>query len=228
MLRSQLMPDTFPYRTVHATFEGSCFGGSEIWNTGFYLGTEGADCTDPTQAAVDALAGYWSTFFTHANTKVNSNWRTDRVKMVTIDEHGDTQPATAKYYDYTTPPAGAATSAAFPPQITLVGTLRSTIVHGKASHGRMYLPGICAPIDSGQGTIFPSNRDLIGVKFKEFFTAVRGDAAMPGYPILIAKGYGLGPAAIGKYIYSVKVGSAYDTQRRRRNHLPETWYSGTI
>jgi hypothetical protein len=221
------MGSTFPFKTVRVTIEGSCFGGSEVWTTGFYLGTEGADAADPTQTNVDNIATAWQTFFTHANSKFNSQYKTHRVKAVNYAASGAPDLASLKIKDYAPDIAGASTGVNLPPQCSLVGTLRSTIVHGKASHGRMYLPGINASV-AADGRISASDRDAIGLKFKEFITNVRGYAGMPGYPILIAKGQPIIIAAQAKYVYSVRMGNVYDTQRRRRNGLTETYYDALI
>jgi hypothetical protein len=221
------MPDTFPYKTVRVTIEGSCFGGSEVWTSGFYLGTEDADAGTIDQADVDNIATAWSTFFTHANTKISNLYKTHRIKAVMHNVTGGSDLSTLKIKDYTPDISGASAAAVMPAQVSLVGTMRSSIVHGKASHGRMYIPGICGAVGT-DGRLSATDRDAIGLKFKEFITNVRGYAGMPGYPILIAKGYGLGPPALSKYIYSVRVGNVYDTQRRRRNGLSETYYDAAI
>jgi hypothetical protein len=227
MLWSTALASTFPFKTCRVTIEGSCFGGSEVWTTGFYLGTEGADASDPTQTNVDNIATAWSTFFTHANTKVNNGYKTHRIKAVTYGASGTPDLSTLKIHDYTPDIAGASNATPFPAQTSLVGTLRSSIVHGKASHGRMYLPGIVAVVQA-DGRIQATDRDAIGLKFKEFITNVRGYAGMPGFPILIAKGQPIIIAAQSKYVYSVRVGNVYDTQRRRRNGLAETYYDAAI
>jgi hypothetical protein len=218
---------TFPFKTCKVTIEGSCFGGSEVWTTGFYLGTEGADASDPTQTNVDNIATAWSTFFTAASTKINASYKTHRIKAVTYGASGTPDLSTLKIHDYTPDIAGVGGTAAQSAQTSLVGTMRSSIVHGKASHGRMYLPGVCALVQT-DGRILASDRDAIGANFKTFFTSVRGYAGMPGFPILIAKGQPIIIAAQSKYVYSVRMGNVYDTQRRRRNGLSETYYDAAI
>jgi hypothetical protein len=218
---------TFPFKTNKVTIEGSCFNGAEVWTTGFYLGTEGADAGAPTQTNVDNIATAWQTFFTHANCKFSTLYKTHRIKMVTMNASGSTDLTTVKTHDYSPDIAGTYSVVTHVPQSALVGSLKSSIVHGKASHGRMYLPGVALPLGS-DGRISATDRDAIGVKFKDFITSVRGYAGMPGFPILIAKGGTLGPAAIGKYVYSIRMGNVYDTQRRRRNGLSETFYDAAI
>jgi hypothetical protein len=209
------------------TIEGSCFNGAEVWTTGFFLGTEGADAAAPTTTNADNVATAWQTFFTGATSKFSNLYKTHRVKIVTYNADGTPDLSTLKIHDYSPDIGGAYATNVNPAQCSIVGTLRSSIVHGKASHGRMYLPGVGMQVSS-DGRILASDRDALGLTFKTFMTNVRGYAGMCGYPILIAKGDPILPAAIGKYVYSVRLGNVYDTQRRRRNGLSETYYDAAI
>jgi len=218
---------TFPFKTNRVTIEGSCFNGAEVWTTGFFLGTEGADAAAPTTTNADNIATAWQTFFTGVNTKISNVYKTHRIKIATINVNGSTDLSSVKTHDYSPDITGNNSGAYQAAQVSLVGTLKSSIVHGKASHGRMYLPGVAAVI-ANDGRLTASDRDGIGLAFKTFITSVRGYSGMCGFPILIAKGGVLTPPAQSKYVYSVRMGNVFDTQRRRRNGLSETYYDAAI
>lgn len=218
---------TYPFNVVKVTMSGTCFAGAEVWSTGFYLGKEDASVPDVTQANVDSIAAKWETFFTHADTGIQIGYKTERVTMMPYFASGAPYTDNVKYHDFAPAINGANFNPLHPAQCALVGTLRSVRAHGKASHGRMYIPGVAWPVQT-DGRIAGTDRDKVGLRFKEFFTAVRGDLDQPGYPILEAKGGAILPLAESAYIYSVKVGNVIDTQRRRRNGLAETYYAANI
>ena len=218
---------TFPYNVVRVTMTGTCFNGAEEWSTGFYLGKEDASVPDVTQANCDSIATKWQTFFTHADAGISTSYKTERVTMLPYFASGAPYSDNVKYHDFSPNINGASFNPLFPGQTSMVATLRSTRAHGKASHGRMFLPGVSWPVQS-DGHTSGTDRDKVGLRFKEFITAVRGDAAQPGYPILEAKGGTILPLAESAYIFSVKVGNVYDTQRRRRNGLSESYYAANI
>lgn len=218
---------TFPYNVVRVTMTGTCFNGAEEWSTGFYLGKEDASVPDVTQANVDSIAAKWQTFFTHVDTGISTSYKTERVTMLPYFASGAPYSDNVKYHDFAPAITGGSFGNLHPAQCALVATLRSVRAHGKASHGRMFIPGICWPVQS-DGHIQNGDRDKTGAKFKDFITAVRGDLDQPGYPILEAKGGTILPLAESAYIFSVKVGNVYDTQRRRRNGLAESYYAANI
>lgn len=221
------MPGTFQFDTVKVSISGTAFSGAEIWQTGFYLGHEDSHCSDPTDAMAQEIAGYWQTLFTAAASKISNQYKTERVKLSYMLDEGTTDDNRIRYYDYPAAISGSSGSQAYPPQCALVGSLRSSRAHGKASHGRMYLPGFAGGVQS-DGRITGSDRDAIGLAFKTFFTSVRNMASSPGWPILVARGGIPLPLAESKYVLSVAVGNVIDTQRRRRNGLTEVYYTGTI
>src|SRR6266545_4961147 len=70
------------YSAVRWTISGDCFGGTEIWSTGFWTGNDASDLpgTSVPQATVDAVAARWQTFFTSANGNMYSGFKTNMVK----------------------------------------------------------------------------------------------------------------------------------------------------
>jgi hypothetical protein len=75
------------------------------------------------------------------------------------------------------------------------------------------------------GKIDATSVGAIATNLKTFFDSMVGDADIPDQLILAAKGTGALPAltAQNDYVETIKVGDVYDTQRRRRNQLVETY-----
>jgi hypothetical protein len=200
------------------------FNSAEVWSTGFWLGEENADCAAPTQAAVDAILASWTTFFENITSRVHATYLTTQAKIATINTNGTTDQASVVYAYPGATVDGGWSQAVYPPQCSLVATLMSDRPRGLASKGRMYLPGIAAGL-TASGVIADSDRDAIALNLRTFFNAVRASADVADTPILAAKGTGAFPelTAQNDYVERIKVGSVIDTQRRRRNGLPETY-----
>lgn len=214
----------FAHKVVRVTISGTCFSDSEIWSTGFYLGREDADAVAPTTANAVTIAAAWQTLFTAAETKINSNYLTSAVKLALLNVDGKTDLENVVTYDYSTRPQGPNGGTTYPAQIALVASLMSEKKRGIASHGRMYLPGVAAPID-GTGKMTGSFYPAIATKVGAFFQTLVTDATLPGYPVLASKGKAGLFAGAGETqgITGIKVGNVYDTQRRRRNALVESY-----
>lgn len=215
---------------VRVTISGTSWGGAEIWSTGFFMGTVGADAPDPTQAWADAVRAGWETFFTAAVPGAFSNaYTTTAVKLSKLDAlTGDVQLDKTVYANIQTPITGA-TGVYNPPQVALVATLLSDTPRGLAAKGRMYLPAPAANVDN-TGKISTVVRDAIRTNLATFFTNLNGNANVPADVILAS--FGRTPPAVGggvsRLVTSVRVGNVLDTQRRRRNQLVESYASGVV
>lgn len=228
------MAGQMAYSAVRWTIGGTAFGGSEIWTTGFWTGNDASDLAGDSvdQGVVDAVAAAWTTFFQHSDTVIHNAWKTEYVKAAywhTEALGGATVTfGTPTYHTYTTQPTGSATGEAFPPQCSLVGSFKSGYRNGTAANGRMYLPGIKNGISTTTGQMTTTDANRICTKFKEFINSVNtvtvpGDA---GKLILVGRAnFGaIAPhEAKNAYVTQVRVGTVYDTQRRRRNGLHETY-----
>lgn len=216
--------------THRVTLMGTCLGGTEIWNTGFWLGESSTAAGPPVQAEADAIKTLWQTFFTHGDSKINSSYKCDGVKVAWVMEDGTSDPDDTKYAYYASPISGTSTdSGIMPPQVSLAATLTSAKVRGFGSKGRMYLPGINAPLLS-TGHINSSTVAAIAVKLKAFFDGVNaaGDVLLP---VTLNATASTNPTSTHDAemwpVTGLKIGNVYDTQRRRRNQLVET-YSGVV
>lgn len=221
---------TYAHMTHRVTMIGDCFGGQEEWNTGFYLGDPAADlAVDPSLAEATAIATAWQTFFTAANAGISNDYRTIGVKVARVNTAGAVDSALTQFYNYPTAITGNNSGANFPPQISLVATLATIKARGHGSKGRMYLPGVMHSVDAS-GRIETANAVFVINLLKTFLDAVNAHADVPGKVVLNSaevSGVPFRAATIGN-ILSLKVGNVYDTQRRRRNQLQESYSTATL
>jgi hypothetical protein len=220
----------YAHRVQRVTLSGTMFSGAEEWSTGFFLGFEGADAPDATdQTATDILTA-WRTFFENGTSYISSFYLTTQCKVAAIDTNGFTEPDHVHYAYPATELNGAVAATVLPPQCSLVVSLLSDRPRGKASKGRMYLPGIAFQPTGATGKIGAAQVGTIADNLKTFFDALTGDADIPGQLILAAKGTGPLPAltAQNDFVETIRVGDVIDTQRRRRNGLVETYTSRVL
>lgn len=231
-------PADYPYRVNKVTISGTCFGGSEEWSTGFYLGDVAANAADPGSGTAAAIAPLWTTFFQHALSRIAVTYKTNQIKVSQLETDGDVDLNMINIYDYSPAIAGVQSGAVFPAQITIAATLTSDLQRGLASKGRMYLPGVQAVVSDTTGQISTSDTANLVTRLKTFFDAVNASSSIDGYVILASKGhkiyeappgtgwhYGLGKNA---RVTGLRVGTVFDTQRRRRNGLAETYSTGVL
>lgn len=228
-----------PYaHSVHrVTISGTAFDGAEIWSTGFFLGNVSSGVSNPTQQLADAIRTAWTSFFQDPQVQFGTNWKTDQVKVAQVMEDGKTSLSNVVYAPYGTAIAGTYGSNVFPPQLSLVATLENAGARGLAAKGRMYLPGIAHAIGTN-GKIGDTQVLNVANKFKTFLDAVNVAASGDSGVVLASQGrrtrnadgsYSPVPGtAVNARVNRVRVGSVYDTQRRRRNALVETYQTATL
>jgi hypothetical protein len=212
-----------PFQVARVTLSGDMFGGSEIWTTGFYMGWENQDATAITPTGVADISNAWGTFFGAATTTVSSAFRYTMCKVAMIAQDGKTIADSAQYFSPAAPVVGGGTSNAFPPQVSLVATLANSLPRGLATKGRMYLPGINRQLQP-DGKLDSTSCTQIATNLKTFFDTIHLDADLPGNPVLASVGRGpLHTDGAIRNISQIRIGSVYDTQRRRRNALTESY-----
>lgn len=219
----------FAHRVTRATIQGTFGGGVEEWSTGFYIGYEGGDADMPTQQLADDVAAAWRNFMIAPGAQISGMWEATAVKLSSVGTDGKSNAADTVYANFSAVTKGTA-SQHFPPQVSLVCTMHSTIARGVGSKGRMYLPGVAASID-GTGKIPAGFFTGFNPPLKAFFNAVNASTATDNVVVLASHGslnadgtpkVG-GSAPIIKAVTGIKLGNVYDTQRRRRNGLQEQY-----
>lgn len=222
----------YSHNVNRVTISGTCFTGAEIWSTGFWLGSESADAGDPAGSA-DDIAGYWNTFFAGAANSISSQYITNQVK---VSQHkasdGKVDLTKVDIYDLSPTQAGGGSNSALPPQITLAATLTSELQRGTASKGRMYLPGVNVAVTNTSGKIISTYLNTLTTALKTMFDAINADTDIPDRVVLVSRGNKVTDAGTGEVHYvlpkntnvtGLRAGDVYDTQRRRRNDLIETY-----
>lgn len=221
------------YQNAHVkvTIMGTSCEGAEEWSTGFRMGQEGDGGGNFAIGAgfVDALLPLWSTFFTSATSYIHNSWKTTAIKASIILPDGKTDLANIVTVPYATPIAGGGSGSPYPPQISLVATLMAASPVGLGAKGRMYLPGVNAAVQSS-GKLLSANVTNIANGLRTFLDAAENAANSPGYVINASKGRPGVPftAPINRRVTAVRVGDVFDTQRRRRNGLTETYTSAAM
>lgn len=222
------------HRFTRVTISGTSFGGAEEWSTGFNVGEVDGDATMPSQAQADAYLEAWGVFFKHLDSGISNTYSTTLCKVSSIGMDGKSNAADTVF----AVPAAAMNGAwggKFPPQISLVATLAGNSPRGVASKGRMYLPGVSIDVD-GSGHIPNAQRNPIHANFLTFLKSVNAFAGTPNFVMLASPGslnkdgsprIG-GSAPKNSIVSSMRLGNVYDTQRRRRNGLAESYLSAAV
>lgn len=214
----------FADKVVHVTLSGNMLQGQEEWQTGFWMGLSEGEAAVPTQGFVDGVRDAWLPFWTDFNNEISSAYTFTSVKAARVNI-GGLYDGSGVVESYTaTATNGGGSSSPLPPQCALVATLIGGSGKGLAGKGRMYLPGVKAPID-GAGKLSGSYTQRIATELAEFFDTVNSLIGSPGVVINASKGHSklAGIGARNVPVNGVRVGNVYDTQRRRRNGLAETY-----
>lgn len=218
----------FAHKVNRVTMSGTMYGGNEIWTTGFWAGSTSGDAPAPTVEAAEAIADAWQPFFTSVSVKVAYLFKTATIKITPYSAAGVIDVGAIKSFSYSTPIEGAHTGNGNPPQCALVATLVAGSGVGNGGKGRMYLPGIGTGIDP-TGHISTGDANAIAAALATFFADVNASVDSPGIAINAAKTAPVtGFLAINRALTTVRVGNVFDTQRRRRNALAESYSSDAI
>lgn len=227
----------YAHTIKRVTFSGTCFAGAEVWSTGLYIGSVGADVSNPTQAFADAIRTAWTTFFQSAGASINPTFLTNQIKVAQVGTDGKTSLENVVYAPYGTAIAGTGGPTLFPPQISMVASLEVAGARGLAAKGRMYLPGVSRSITSN-GQISTADTTALVNAVKTLVDSLNAAAPSGERVILASQGrrvkqpdgsYAVTPGtAVNAVVNRIRVGSVYDTQRRRRNQLVETYQSAAV
>ncbi len=219
----------FADKVVHVTLSGKMLQGNEEWQTGFYMGLAQGEAPVPTQEFVDGVRDLWQTFWTTPGNAIAAQFTFEQVKAARLGKDGRYDGTAVPISYPTAPVAGGSSGNPLPPQIALVATLIAGSGKGLAGKGRMYLPGVRQVVDDS-GHLLGTTPQTIATNLTTFFNGIRTLSSAPGVPINASRGSVklLGADARNVPINGVRVGNVYDTQRRRRNQLQETYSVGGL
>lgn len=209
---------------------GTCYAGNEEWSTGFYMGIADDDVDEVTQVAADEFLTAWQAFFINPNVDVSSGHKTAGVRVQKLNPaDGKVYPA-YNFYAYPTVPIPGSDTGVPLPQISLVASLQARPDAGLGAKGRMFLPGITKNIGA-DGKITSANVLDVLTPLAAMFNTLNDSANIPGRLINASKGRALqigNDMPVNRYVQDVLIGTVYDTQRRRRNQLQESYSSAEI
>jgi len=219
----------YAHKVVRCTLFGSMYSGAEIWSTGFYLGSVDADAQNPTEEFADAVLSAWEDFFTATNTSISFNWKTHGVKLALLNTNETTDTANVIQKTYATAIAGQNGGSGFPPQVSLVASLLAGLGTQPGDKGRMFIPGIASGLDT-TGHATTGYNATIANNLKTFFDEIDASFDAPGTLINASHPAPVigGPSPVNKSVTLIRVGNVYDTQRKRRNALAESYASATL
>lgn len=172
------------------------------------------------EALIGDLAGFMGT--SGLNWASYSKLRTIRIAAVGFD---GLELAPALLHEDTTPAFGTSTNTL--PQASVVVTMRSGLTTGSANTGRMYMPHCYMTLNTGEATASSGTATVFAGLAATFVNAVtdhiNASTTDNWAPTIMTNKTG----QASKFIDRVSVGTVNDTQRRRRNRLPEV-YSTTL
>jgi hypothetical protein len=225
------MVGVYEHRIVKVTVSGTMLNGAETWQTGWHMGFLDQDATAPTQAFADLVRDKWALHMhTNADNRINSTFKFTEAKVALLNNLGKYQSLDDVKVSH---PAGTVSGPALdpplPPQVALVATLIAGSGKGVAGKGRMYLPGVCQSID-GNGRVLTQICQNIANNLAAMFDALDSSFDAPGHVVNASMGSKRGLYIDGRNVpvNGIRVGNVYDTQRRRRNGLQETYVNAVV
>lgn len=211
------------YASVHTLlqFSGTLPGG-EVWSFGLRsLGDSSTTTQAELQAIADDAQAAYSTFHAVSANSMGSTVLFDLVTARIISTAGLT---TLQAESSPVTPVAGAGAVAFPNQIATVVTLL-TVTAGRRGRGRVYLASLGGSVAS-TGRMVTTKRTSLVSTFKTFADAVNValDTAITGDALAVQSQVVPSAAAVT----SIRVGDVYDTQRRRRDSMVESYASATL
>lgn len=173
------------------------------------------NCNDVVQ--MDIAEDLW-TFLDAIKAYTYNGFRWLGVKLAPVTP-GGAYGAPASTYSFTTPIAGTATTQ-FAPTTAVAVTLRAPII-GKRGRGRFYLPAVAGSSANNDGTIGNALQSAVRAATVQMINDVQN---LPGTPENIPI-VSVGSADSATFVRpsAVRIGSHYDTQRRRQAQVPEVY-----
>lgn len=224
------MAGLYSHKIVNVTVSGTMLGGAEEWQTGWHMGNLTQDAAAPTQAFADVVRDQWALFMANADNAINSTFKFTQVKCAYIASDGKyTRLEDVVTSTPAAPVSGARGTAPLPPQVALVATLIGGSGKGIGGKGRMYLPGVCQEID-GSGRILSIITQNLAGNLAGMFNNINASFDAPGVVVNASKGSKRSLYTDGRNVpvNGIRVGNVYDTQRRRRNGLSETYSTAVV
>lgn len=210
---------------TRVTIEGTLGEGADVWNTSFHMGASSGYSLANLQDAVEEVDSLWqSTVWTASGSGCLFDFpnATKYVKTTLRDITSAGITARVVEAGPAVPIAGTDSANSLPTEVAVVVSL-ITDTAGARGRGRMYVPPMSLSnvttgglISSGAGV------DLLDA-FEAFFEGLNASTLVPDDVSVYS-----GADATLREVSTIRVGSVFDSQRRRRNAIPETYQSRAI
>lgn len=232
------MPFTENY--LELRYGGSAWAGQETWSCGLKLKQLGGDspaamqdnAIASQQEFMDNVEAYFTDQFALFGGALRLEWVRANVISATTGKYF--YPNSPNVFEYETPvvppAAGQGAGNRGYPQIAYCVTTRSALRRGPGSKGRWYVPCAIAGGELVTSTgVMPISQAQVFADAAGTFLDNLANMELPGEferwsPWLYGDGDG-GP--VDAAIQNCSVGNVYDTQRRRRNQIEETYAPST-
>jgi len=210
---------------TRCTIEGTIAGGVDIWTTSFYGGSsQGYSTSDLNDFAVN-LDTAWQTYvWNNAPGGILNAFAptVDYVRVTVRDINASGVTDRVASAGPLVPILGTAEGLSLPSECAEVVSLISDHAGGRG-RGRMYLPALAASQLGTAGTIYVDAVNGIADQFEAFFENLNADVLMPGAVSVYS-----GVDDVLREVVQIKVGNIFDSQRRRRNSIIESYVTRAI
>lgn len=211
---------------------GGTLPGGEIWSNSLRLASSvtGPLSWVPTQSeliawlegpAKDAVAA----FHTSTGAHLGMNAKLAYLKMNVVDMNGHYVEQTTHEYVYSPQPFGNSNAVVHPTQVALVVSTTTAYARGPAHRGRFYLPLPAIMVTPSTGLISVTDAQDVAASAATFISALHDQPGIDpiGDDDMHVCVMSRGGAGATNRVTGVDVGLVLDTQRRRRNALPENY-----
>lgn len=182
--------------------------------------------TDNADAAwqIDLAEDVWI-FLDSLKTNVDDGFRWTHVKIAPILASGQ-YGAPAAIYQFTTAIVGQDVTKAMPPECAIAVTWRANVL-GRRGRGRIYMPGFTSGNAlNSDGTVSSGFRTTLSSNAKTMILNLDNPPGTPDYgPIVAVMSAGSSTAVRPA---QVRVGSHWDSQRRRQQQMAEQYTDQTL
>ena len=198
----------------------------DVWQCGVKFAPISAGAPAPSprifDQVVNAIGLRLADYHGAASSLINSGAILTHVKIAQLGLDGRYVVDPLEWTTPVTPGGGGSLGA---PQLAMVVSLRSGSTLGKANYGRFYLPWTAVNLSSITAKLTVAQREALLADSVDMLTDIQGNLRGAGglaadlrASIMSNEGSG-----VTKLVEAVRVGDVVDTQRRRRNKIPETY-----
>lgn len=214
---------------------GGTLFSSEIWSNSLRLVQNAGSIISPTalQTFLTEFEGELRTFQASGIFSLATN--ATYAKINPIGPNGRYLSDTQSNSRFFTTAARGTGASCTPPQIAVAASLVTASERGLASKGRIYLAGMSATsfaTDATDGTITAANATTIRDAVTTFLNNINNnpglDAEFGGLDVHVVSEGNAFTNGIARKVTGVRVGRVWDTQRRRRNNLPEGYTAPSV